>query len=76
MEVITGASFTLATDMVKLSVTDPPFPSLTVITTLWSPTFAFNGVPDKLAPSNSNQVGTVVPVNVRLSSSSSEAVTV
>ena len=62
--------------MVKLSVTDPPFPSLTVITTLLSPTFAFNGVPDNTLSVNVNQSGLVVAVNVRLSSSSSEAVTV
>ena len=73
-----GASLVFATVMVKVSVTST-VPSLIVITTLLAPTFALSGVPVRIpvVASNVNQLGTVVPVMVRVSpTSTSEAVTV
>ena len=73
-----GASLVFATVMVNVSVTST-VPSLIVITTLLAPTFALSGVPDRIpvVASNVNQLGTVVPVMVRVSpTSTSVAVTV
>ena len=72
-----GASLTLATEMVNVSVTDS-VASETVMTTLWSPTSASPGVPVSapVAVSKAIQLGTVVPTMVRVSPSSSAPVTV
>ena len=73
-----GASLVSATVIVKLSVTDA-VPSVTVITTLWSPTLVPTGVPVRapVEASNDSQSGTVVPDIVRVSDvSGSDAVTV
>ena len=78
MLVNVGASLVFATVMVNVSVTST-VPSLTVITTLLAPTFALSGVPARIpvVASNVNQLGTVVPVMVRVSvTSTSVAVTV
>ncbi len=76
--VIVGASLVLATAMVNESVTEV-VPSLTVITTLLSPTLALSGVPARTPVDAVNvaQLGTVVPVMVSVSpTSTSDAVTV
>ena len=73
-----GASLVSETVIVKLSVTDA-VPSVTVITTLWSPTLTPAGVPVRapVEASNDSQAGTVVPAIVRVSDvSASDAVTV
>ena len=66
--------------MVNESVTCPLFPSVTVINTSLPdvPTFAFSGVPLRtpVAALKDNQLGTVVPVIVSVSPSTSAAVTV
>ena len=76
---IVGASLVLATVMVNVSVTEPPLPSETVITTLLAPTSALSGVPAS-TPVDAVKVaqpGTVVPVMVSVSPlSTSAAVTV
>ena len=75
-----GASLVFATVMVNESVTCPLFPSVTVINTSFPdvPTFAFRGVPLRtpVAALKDNQLGTVVPVIVSVSPSTSAAVTV
>ena len=73
-----GASLVSATVIVKVSVTDAD-PSVTVMTTLWSPTFTPAGVPVRapVEASNDSHAGTVVPDMVSVSDvSASEAVTV
>ena len=75
--VMVGASLALATVMVNESVTEA-VPSETVITTLLAPTSALSGVPAS-TPVDAVKVaqpGTVVPVMVSASLSSSAAVTV
>ena len=75
--VIVGASLVLATTMVNVSVTDA-VPSLAVMTTLLSPTLALSGVPvsTPVEAVKVAQDGTVVPVRVIVSLSSSAVVTV
>jgi hypothetical protein len=76
---IVGASLVLATAMVNESVTEPPLPSLAVITTMLSPTSALSGVPASTPVDAVKvaQLGTVVPVKVIVSPlSTSAAVTV
>ena len=78
MLVIVGASLVFATVIVNESVT-VVVPSPTVMTTLLSPTLALSGVPDRtpVVASKVSQLGTVVPVIVRVSpTSTSDAVTV
>ena len=68
----------LATAIENESVTEPPLPSLAVMTTLCEPTSSLSGVPAK-APLDAvkvSQLGTVVPVRVIVSPSSSAVVTV
>ena len=78
--VIVGASLVFVTVIVNESVTCPLFPSETVITTSFPevPTLAFSGVPlsTPVAALNDSQLGTVVPVIVNVSPSTSFAVTV
>ena len=76
--VIVGASLVLATAIENESVTEPPLPSLAVMTTLCEPTSSLSGVPAR-APLDAvkvSQLGTVVPVRVIVSPSSSAVVTV
>ena len=76
--VIVGASLVFATAIENESVTDPPLPSLAVMTTLCEPTSSLSGVPAR-APLDAvkvSQLGTVVPVRVIVSPSSSAVVTV
>ena len=80
MLVIVGASFVFATVMVNVSVTCPLLPSVTVITTSFPdvPTLSLVGVPvsTPVLAVNVSQLGTVVPVIVSVSPSTSVAVTV
>ena len=67
----------LATTIVNVSVTEA-VPSEAVITTLWLPTSSLVGVPESTPVDvvKVSQLGTVVPVRVTVSPSSSEVVTV
>ena len=72
LEVISGASLTAVTIMVKVCVS-VKLPSLAVIV-ISPPSSPSSGVPDKVLPLNANHVGNVEVVIVTSSPSTSEVV--